>query len=112
LRERLERPALTADAFEWRLRGPIGTATLAKAFMREATLPGEARFYLAELALALSRVNPERPADGGIKASVVTDLLTQIIAELAGEAKQVPSGVKSAPLDAYVAQALREALRA
>ena len=68
LRERLERPALTREAFEWRLRGVVGPMTLAEAFAREARLPGEARFNLAELALTLRRANPKGAAEGGLAA--------------------------------------------
>jgi hypothetical protein len=109
LKERLERPALTRDAFEWRLRGPIGSATLAEAFVREATLPGEASFYLAELALTLSRVNPDRSAEGGINRHVVSELLTQAIGELANKARDLPTVTETKPLDRYVAQAFRRA---
>jgi hypothetical protein len=111
LRERLERPALSKDAFEWRLNGPVGPATLTSAFIREAKLPGEAKFYLAELALTLSRVAPQRPADGGLSVAIVKDLLSEAITDIRACAKDLPSTPETVALDNYVAAAFRGATR-
>ncbi len=63
LRERLERPAATAEYLRWRLRGPVGVLSLAKALHREARSDEERAFLVAELALELVRVKP--PAEKG-----------------------------------------------
>jgi hypothetical protein len=110
LRERLERPALTTDAFEWRLRGAIGPITLADAFVREASLPGEAKFYLAELALALNRVRPERGASGGLSVTTIADLLLLAVLELEAKALALPSMSDTRMLDEYATEAFAEAL--
>lgn len=109
LRERLERPALSKDAFEWRLRGPIGPITLADAFIKEATLPGEAKFYLAELALALSRVRPSYPAAGGLSVSIITELITGVVSELETESRALVSSSDTRLLDGYAKEAFAEA---
>ena len=111
LRERLERPALTRDAYEWRLRGPIGPMKLAEAFVREATLPGESRFYLAELALALSRVRPALPASGGLRIKTVTGLIAAAVQELEDRAASLPLTSDAVVLDAYVTAAFAEAAK-
>lgn len=110
LRDRLERPALTTDAFEWRLHGAIGPMTLADAFLREATLPGEAKFYLAELALALKRVKPERPAAGGLSVTRISKLLASAVRDLASRALVLPSMPDTAMLDEYAREAFGEAV--
>lgn len=58
LRERLERPAATAESLHWRLLGPVGVMAFAEALVREAQSAEEKSFLLAELALELSRVKP------------------------------------------------------
>ena len=109
LKERLERPALTRDAFEWRLKGAVGPRRLAEAFVREATLPGEARFYLAELALALGRVRPALPAAGGLGTAVISALLSEAVAELTRISAALPRHPSASTLDRYVAAAFEEA---
>lgn len=112
LRERLERPALTRDAYEWRLRGPIGPMRLAEAFVREAPLPGESKFYLAELALALSRVRPSLPASGGLRLKTVTQLIAAAVQELEDCAASLPPTSDAVVLDTYVTAAFDEATKA
>lgn len=110
LRERLERPALTKDAFDWRLHGAIGPMTLSDAFVREASLPGEAKFYLAELALTLKRVKPERAASGGLSTDTIVELLSLAVRDLEVLALTVPSTPDTAMLDEYVTMAFDEAI--
>ncbi len=109
LRERLERPALTKEAYEWRLRGPVGPLALADAFVREATLPGEAGFYLAELALAISRVNPSAVIVGGLSRSVVKGCLASTIAEAKRRIEGLSSMEDTKSLDSYIQAAFGQA---
>lgn len=111
LKERLERPALTRDAFEWRLKGAIGPMRLADAFAREATLPGEARFYLAELALALGRVRPARPALGGLSAATISKLLSEAVAALRQMSAATNPDASAPMFEQYVDEAFTEAAR-
>jgi len=110
LRERLERPAATEDAFQWRLHGAIGPMTLGDAFIREATLPGEAKFYLAELALALKRVKPERAAAGGLKSTKIVELLSTAVRDLQVRAHALPSTLDTTTVDQYAMAAFLEAM--
>ena len=61
LAARLEQPAASPEALEWRLCGPVGPLALAKALVQELgegeSMPGEAEFMLAELALSVGRVD-------------------------------------------------------
>jgi hypothetical protein len=109
LRERLEMPALTIDAYEWRLRGAVGPMTLADAFVREARLSGEASFCLAELALTLRRVNVKRPAQGGLDASVIQGAIDAAVKEIEARAAGLPGSPDTSSLDAYVREAFMEA---
>lgn len=59
LRNRLEKPVFTQESLAWRLHGPIGVKSLQEAIVNEAKSDEEKRFLLAELALELSRVNPQ-----------------------------------------------------
>lgn len=111
LRERLERPVLSSDAFEWRLNGAIGPRSLANAFVRDAKLPGEADFYLAELALALSRVRAGVAATGGLDASTIETLLSVCIDEVKSKADGIPRTQTLGALDAYIKSAFKEARR-
>jgi hypothetical protein len=109
LRDRLERPALTRDAFEWRLNGAIGPTMLANAFVKEALVAGEAKFYLAELALTLKRVRPQRAADGGVRTAEVEELLETALADLKLKTKELPTTPETTLLDGYVSAAFRSA---
>lgn len=59
LRTRLERPAVTREFLQWRLRGPVGVMALADALVREAKSDDERAFLISELALELNRIRPE-----------------------------------------------------
>lgn len=110
LKERLERPVLTQDAFEWRLRGAVGPMALAEAFVREARLPGEAKFCLAELALTLRRVDVILAAQGGLAVSMIEKLIAGAIGEIQSRALALESTPDTSMLDSYVTEALREAV--
>jgi hypothetical protein len=62
--ENLNRPVVHEDALLWRLRGPVGPLALAGALAEAARSSGEACFLLAEVALALRRVDAARIAVG------------------------------------------------
>jgi hypothetical protein len=100
VRERLERPAFSIDAFLWRLRGPLGAIGLAAAFQREARTPAEARFFLVELALSLRRIDIAKAAVGGIDAAAGQAAVSDAIAEI--EQMAGPAAAGGSPLDEYV----------
>lgn len=81
LRERLERPAATAESLHWRLHGPVGVLAFAQALEREAQSAAEKSFLLAELALELSRVTPTA-APGGIPPAEHRDEIRLVITKL------------------------------
>jgi hypothetical protein len=110
LRERLERPALTKEAFDWRLRGVVGPVALAEAFVKEARLPGEARFNLAELALALRRVDVKVTAQGGLPVAEIRGCLDAVLAEIHARALALEQSAATSRLDDYVEAAFQEAL--
>ena len=108
LRERLERPASSREAFEWRLFGPVGPLALAEGYVREASFAGEAKFCLAEIALALHRVQPDKGAADGLSRSAVADCLRSAIGQLAERAAQIPAVPE---LDRYASAAFAETAR-
>jgi len=81
---------------------------LADGYMREASHPGEAKFCLAEIALALGRVHSGKAAADGLSRTAVIEALRKAIEELAHRA----AGIQSVPdLDRYVEAAFAEAVR-
>jgi hypothetical protein len=108
LRERLERPASSREAYEWRLFGPVGPMALAEGYVREAGFAGEAKFCLAEIALALRRVRSDKAAVDGLARAAVSEALNKAIAELAERAAQIPP---VPALDRYAEAAFAEAAR-
>lgn len=100
MRERLERPAFSADAFLWRLRGPLGALALANAFNAEARTPAEARFFLVELALTLHRTDVGKTAAGGLAACVARAAVHETIDAIEQIAATATAG--KAPIDHYV----------
>jgi hypothetical protein len=81
LRRRLERPVSSAEALNWRLRGPVGVQAISRAIVKEARSSEERAFLLAELMLELARVHPAE-ISGGLRSSEVKAELCQIISEL------------------------------
>lgn len=108
MRERLERPASSPEAYEWRLFGPVGPMALADCYVHEAAHPGEAKFCLAEIALALRRVRPEKAALDCLPRRAVAESLRKAIDELTKRA----AGIAAVPdIDRYVEAAFAEAAR-
>lgn len=107
LRERLERPVLTREAFEWRLRGPIGPIALANAFLKESRNASEAAFFLAELALTLKRVHAPRASEGGLKVDEIWVTLADCLAEV--RALLPVTQTRDSPIERYVKKAFAEA---
>lgn len=110
--ERLRRPAHSLEGLTWRLHGPVGPLALAQAIMkepREQRAAGEVAFLLAEIALALSRIQPPEALNALPPSDVRTEL-KQVIREIRDAA--APHLDKAPPgMSAYVKRAFREAMR-
>ncbi len=106
LRTKLERPVVSEESLEWRLRGPVGVTAIAKAIDKEARSQEEFTFLIAELALELARVIP-RTAPGFLPSEQVKDHINQIITELSEQAIQTCSTAPKT-LKTYIQSALKE----
>jgi hypothetical protein len=108
LRDRLERPAPTADALNWRLGGPVGAAAVARAIERECATRSadEHAFALAELVLELVRVNP-KDAPGCLSTAEVREQIRAFAQAIAPAAKAA-AGNASLPTRNYVEGALAD----
>ncbi|MCL4206470.1 MAG: hypothetical protein KJ000_28645 [Pirellulaceae bacterium] len=103
LRQRLEKPVVSQQALDWRLRGPVGVMALAEAIERE-TQQGERAFLLAELCLELARVKPQ-VGSGSFSASRLRAALREIAAEIR---TKIQADALSPQLQAYVKAAFEE----
>ena len=110
MQHRLQRPAITRDAFEWRLNGAVGPMALADAFVRDAKIDGEAKFYLAELALTLSRVKPVQPMTGEFGTKAMKEMLAVAIRKIETNALALPRNPQTKMIDDYVDAAFTEAV--
>jgi thioredoxin-like negative regulator of GroEL len=81
---------------------------LADGYVREACFLGEAKFCLAEIALALRRVRPDKAAVDGLARAAVSEALDKAIAEVAQRAAHIPPIPE---LDRYAEAAFAEATR-
>jgi hypothetical protein len=110
LRLRLERPAASVDVLKWRLCGPFGPRSLASGLVREelaeTRIEGEAAFFIAELALTLSRVDWTKAATfiALEEVQVIARSELRHLRKLARGASVGDEAVRS-----YVRRALREA---
>ena len=105
MRERLERPAFTLDALEWRLKGPIGPIALAE---RLAAQEGEgAAFMIAEVALTLRHADT-KALEASLGRSVVKAAFRDAIEHLARMAAKKPA---PSNLSSYVSECFEEARR-
>ena len=106
LRQRLERPAMSIDAMEWRLRGPVGVTTVQNAILKEAQSTDEQVFLLTELSLELSRAKPKTaPGCLGIETTKgqIQGMLTELKAQVMEKLKDSPQALKD-----YVRSAFSE----
>lgn len=111
MKERLERPALTKDAFEWRVSGPLGPKALAEVFVREAKQSSEAAFFLAELLLTVGRTASEKPSAGGLSEDVIQMLLNDCIHYIQGKIDTLnPSDIPN-DIRCYAREAYTEAIK-
>ena len=108
LRARLERPAMSVDAIEWRLKGPIGVQAVKKAILKEARSSDEQVFLLAELGLEIARVNPTT-APGCMSVKAVRQQIHLMLLELKKETMAVVGNSPPA-LKEYVRAAFSEVL--
>ncbi|MGV0795508.1 hypothetical protein ABQF26_00975 [Mycolicibacterium elephantis] len=113
LQERLSRPTSSIDALHWRLEGALGPLAIADGLVQSAanntTLPGEAHFLLAELALTVKAVDWDNVAFD-IDAALVRRLVKRTLHAIEDRRDALPP-VGDPALDAYVGDALRAAQR-
>jgi hypothetical protein len=113
LRERVEKPAATLDAFRWRLEGPFGPLVIAEKLIEERrenrSVEGEESFMLAEIALTLAGVDLEKAS------RFVPDQLGAMRRALRETVRDLDSRCKALSdepgLDAYVRDAFARAAR-
>jgi hypothetical protein len=113
LQHRLSRPATSLDVIAWRLNGAFGPAAIADGVVTaadaEQSLPGEAHFRLAELALTVSavdwyQVTPE------LDQYAVGQLVAAVLDHIEERRQALPPAPDPA-LDRYVREALAAARR-
>jgi hypothetical protein len=106
--ENLNRPVAHRDALSWRLRGPVGPAALARALTEAASSPGEAAFLLADLTLALRRVQVEKVA-AGLDAAEVRAEIVAVRRDIESMARQfLADPAMPSRMAQYVEQTLAE----
>ena len=113
LQVRLSRPTTSIDALQWRLHGALGPLAIAdglvQAALNQETLPGEAHFLLAELALTVAAVDWDNVASG-IGPKRVRALVAEVLHAIEERRMELPPAPDPA-LDAYVRDAVEEARR-
>ena len=107
LRQRLEQPVPSREALNWRLRGPYGVIALVNAISRQDRQEQEKTFLLAEIAVELARVVPQR-SPGCLQRRQVREALRECIREIRARISLDALG-HLPELKAYVRQAFREA---
>jgi hypothetical protein len=109
--ENLNRPVVHRDALAWRLQGPVGPIALARALVEAAQSPGEAAFLLAEVALALRRVDVKKVAVG-VDVKEVRHAVQAVRIEIDERARRyLADGAMPKRMADYIEQALAEAGR-
>ena len=108
LRNRLEKPVFTNESLTWRLYGPIGVNSLIEAIINEAKTEEEKRFLLAELALELSRIQPQI-TDVSLKQSEIKAAIKEVVKKLATdiESKDITDNTA---IEIYSKKAIQKAI--
>ena len=108
LQQRLSRPATSLDVIAWRLNGAFGPAAIADGVAASAqderSLPGEAHFVLAELALTVSAVD-WRQVGPGLSQERVGQLIADVLTHIEERRQGLPRAPDPA-LDSYAREAL------
>ncbi len=107
MRQRLERPAVSEQALNWRLRGPVGVLALAQAIDKEKHSEEERCFLLTELCLELTRVKPQT-APGSLSTKRVRSALLELRKEIRATIP-LEQLARLPMLAAYVQEAFEEA---
>lgn len=113
LQERLGRPTSTTDAVHWRLFGPVGPMALANGMVRAATtvnIPGEAQFFLAELALTVATVNWGEVGPDTAATQAIQEMVRQVLSRIESRLSELPP-LGDAQLNQYVLETFAEARR-
>ena len=113
LQDRLGRPVSSLDALHWRLYGAFGPLAIADALTTatnaQTTLPGEAHFLLAELALTVAAVDWSQ-VPVGIDPKQVRSLVANVLAAIEQRRMTLPAAPDAA-LENYATDALKAARR-
>jgi hypothetical protein len=113
LEERLQRPATTLDALQWRLQGPFGPVAIANGVLSaveaDELLPGEPQFLLAELALTVAAVDWGTVAPA-LDRSAVGQAVTSAIDAIEARRSELEAAADDA-IERYLTDALEAARR-
>ena len=110
---RLKQPLRSLDALDWRLRGTLGVETLATRLVEEAveneSLPGETLFFLAELALAVGRIQWRDFVSGDLLVGV-EERVQMTLELLRSQATSLETASTDTAIISYVDRAFVEAM--
>ncbi len=108
LKERLEKPVFTFESLNWRLYGPIGVKSLLDAIVNEAKSKEEKKFLIAELALELSRVNPQQ-TEISIRKEIVKAEIKKVVQSMIDIINRNGEDIVTA-VEYYSAKAIQKAI--
>ena len=108
LKAQLQKPCYTKSALHWRLKGPIGVITFAKAILKEAHTEDEKLFLLAELCLELSEIRAAS-GQGCINKDVIYKEIRSVIHQLRAKSKTFRTSNKM--ISKYVKSAISKAVK-
>jgi len=110
---RLKQPLRSLEALDWRLRGTLGVETLATRLVEEAveneSLPGETLFFLAELALAVGRIQWRDFVSGDLLVEV-EERVQMTLELLRSQATSLETASTDPAIISYVDRAFAEAM--
>ena len=113
IQERLSKPTGTIQSLQWKLYGPVGLQALVNAIRNEVNeskivLPEERLFFLAELLLELSSVQPER-ASNCLPPKAIKSELKKFIETISIQIKKDPA-IRGSWIKQYVNRTINIAL--
>ena len=108
LKAQLQKPCYTKSALHWRLKGPIGVITFAKAILKEAHTEDEKLFLIAELCLELSEIRAAS-GQGCINEDVIYKEIRSVIHQLRAKSKTFRTSNKM--ISKYVKSAISKAVK-
>lgn len=110
IKKRLEQPAYTLETLNWRIYGPVGINAFKDALFKEAAAVDEKLFFLSEILLIISSVNPKKFGTSVEPAIIMNSLNEFFISKLKPDLEAFLNDCKNEQMKSYALRSYQKSL--